>query len=342
VGFFITEFKNLPQIIPVVFVAPLFISGAVELGAVTQAAMAFAQVQGAFALLETQYQDMTTYAAVIGRLGAMWEAIEPAAAKRAPAGPLPRAPRWEARLHLPSRPSTAGAAPAGPVVETSPDTRRIRYEHLTLWAPEHEEKPLVRDLSAEAPEGKRVAITGPGEAGKAVLLATASLWPEGQGRISRPPPSEVMFVARRPYAASGRLRTILLDGLGRDVPEDCLQAVLKEVGLEEVVARHGGLDAERDWAKVLSPGELQALTFARLLLAGPRFAFLENPVGTLEAPLGERLYQALARSPITYLSVGCPPALLAYHDRRLDLQEDGTWRVEPAGQPDGRASKPAG
>jgi hypothetical protein len=52
---------------------------------------------------------------------------------------------------------------------------------------------------------------------------------------------------------------------------------------------------------------------------------------TINGVLGERLYQALARSSITYVSVGCPPALLPYHDRRLELQEDGSWRVEPAG-----------
>jgi putative ATP-binding cassette transporter len=139
-----------------------------------------------------------------------------------------------------------------------------------------------------------------------------------------------MFVPRRPYAASGRLRDILLDGLGREVPDDRLRAVLEAVGLRAVVEREGGLDAERDWATVLSPGELQAMTFARLLLAGPRFAFLDDPVGTLEAPLGERLYQALARSSITYVSVGCPPTLLSYHDLRLELRDDGSWRVESA------------
>jgi putative ATP-binding cassette transporter len=79
-GFFITAFKYMPQIIPALVVAPLYIRGAVEFGAVTQAAMAFAQVQGAFALLETQYQELTTFAAVIGRLGALWEATESRAA----------------------------------------------------------------------------------------------------------------------------------------------------------------------------------------------------------------------------------------------------------------------
>ncbi len=325
-GFFITGFKYLPQIIPVAVVAPLYIKGAVEFGAVTQAAMAFAQFQGAFSLLETEYQELTTYAAVIGRLGALWEATEPAKAAPAPAVPLPRVPGRRAPTYRLALPAPLDGVSAGPVIETSPDARRVVYEHLTLWAPQEEERPLVRDLSAEAPEGKRLAVTGPKGAAKAVLLATAGLWQEGQGRISRPGPGEVMFVPQRPYAASGQLRAILLDGLNRETPDDRLRDVLEELGLGDVVARAGGLDAERDWAKVLSPDDLQALTFARLLLANPRFAFLEDPAGTLEAPRGRRLYEVLAGSAITYVSVGCAPEFLARHDLWLELREDGSWQ----------------
>src|SRR5262249_38367835 len=273
-GFFTTGYGYLPQVIPAAVVAPLYIRGAVPFGTVTQAAMAFSQVQGAFSLLVTQFQELTIYAAVIGRLGAWWEATEPGAAARAPAVPLPRAPAAKAPPPGDGRPGAA----AGPVVETSPDARRVVYEHLTLWAP-GDGRPLVRDLSVEVPEGQRVAITGPGRAGRAALLATAGLWQAGRGWVLRPGPGGIMFVPRQPHAASGRLRDILLDGLCRDLPDDRLRAVLGEVGLGEVVGREGGLDAERDWAAVLSPGQLQALTFARLLLAGPRFAFLEDPAG---------------------------------------------------------------
>ncbi len=324
-GFFTIAYKYFPQIIPAAVVAPLYMRGEVEFGAVTQAAMAFSQVQGAFSLIVTQFQEVTTYAAVIGRLGALWEATEPKAPAPALVCPLPRVTDGKA---TPSGNGRAGA-PAGPVVQTSPDARRVVYEHLTLWTAE-EERPLVSDLSVEVPEGRRLAIVGPSAAGKAALLATAGLWPDGRGRIRRPGPGGVMFVPQRPYAASGRLRDILLDGLGRDVADDELRAVLADVGLAEAVGRAGGLGAERDWAAVLSPAELQALTFTRLLLTGPRFAFLEDPAGALEAPAGERLYQALARSPITYVSVGCPDVLLSYHDLRLELREDGSWNLEPA------------
>ena len=84
-GFFITAFGYMPQIIPAMIVAPLYMRGDVQFGAVTQAAMAFAQVQGAFSIFETQYQQLTTFAAVIGRLGALWEATEPGMASPAEA-----------------------------------------------------------------------------------------------------------------------------------------------------------------------------------------------------------------------------------------------------------------
>ena len=336
-GFFITAFGFMPQIIPALIVAPLYMQGAVEFGTVTQAAMAFAQVQGAFSLLETNFQELTSYAAVVGRLGALWEATEPGTPAPAPTGPLPRAPLRKGRRTAPALPSSTLTAPVGPVIETSPDARHVVYEDLTLWTPD-EHRELVHDLSLEAPEAKRLAITGPADAAKVLLLATAGLWQEGRGCIRRPAPGDIMFVPRQPFAASGRLRDILLHGLGPDIPDERIETVLDDVGLAATVAREGGVDAERDWAKVLSAGELQALTFARLLLARPRFAFLDDAAKMVDAPLAERLYQALAHSPITYVSAGCASALLAYHDLQLDLHPDGGWQLKATHEPDANAA----
>src|SRR5262249_43438485 len=157
------------------------------------------------------------------------------------------------------------AVRGGPVIETSPDARGVVYEHMTLW-PAEGDRAIVCDLSVEVPQGQRLAITGASEATRAGLLATVGLVEEGQGGISRPGPGGVMFVPQRPCAASGRLRDVLLDGLDQEIGDDRLKEVLEELGLGKLIAREGGLEAERDWAKLLSPGELQALTFARLLL----------------------------------------------------------------------------
>jgi putative ATP-binding cassette transporter len=95
-GFFTGGYNYLTQIIPAAVVAPLYIRGEVEFGAVTQAAMAFSQVLGAFSLLVSQFQNLSSYAAVANRLGQLWEATEPAtpdprppAAASVPSGSCP-------------------------------------------------------------------------------------------------------------------------------------------------------------------------------------------------------------------------------------------------------------
>jgi ABC transporter transmembrane region 2/Putative glucoamylase len=55
-GVFTTGYNYLIQIIPALIVAPLFIRGDVEFGVITQAAMAFAQLLGAFSLIINQFQ----------------------------------------------------------------------------------------------------------------------------------------------------------------------------------------------------------------------------------------------------------------------------------------------
>src|SRR6185312_9499864 len=120
VGFFTREYNYLIQIIPAAVVAPLYIAGQVQFGTIPQAAMAFSQVLGAFSLIVTKFQELSTYAAVTNRLGTMWEATEPV-------GPV------ETSDHQ--------RTPAG--IERDTDNRRIAYEGLTLWTPT-EKRVLIR------------------------------------------------------------------------------------------------------------------------------------------------------------------------------------------------------
>ena len=312
-GFFTTGYGYLTQIVPAAVVAPLYIRGEVEFGSVTQAAMAFTQVLGAFSLIATQFQQVSQFAAVIGRLGPMWEATEP-----------------EPFLAETLAPIALQVTAPLPVVQTVPSAHGVIYDHLTLETPK-DHRPLVSDLSLELPEGRRMVVTGPNGAGKSALfLATAGLWRGGEGRIVSPGPHRVMFVPHPPYTPSGRLRDLLLYGLDPEgITDERILDVLRQVGLERVVVEARGLDAESEWSSVLSAGEQQALAFARVLLADPTFAFIDNPVGSLDSDHVQRLYAALARSSITYISVGDHPLLAGYHDMRLDLHGDGSWKLVP-------------
>jgi putative ATP-binding cassette transporter len=300
---FARGYEYVTQILPVLVVAPLFFRGEIEFGVVTQSMFAFTFVLGAFSVIITQFQAISSFAAVAVRLSGLIEAME--------ATP------------------TAGAE-----IERAEDPDRVAFEHLTLATPKDEQE-LVRDLSLEVRPGRRVLVTGPNGAGKSALFrAAAGIWCWGRGRVVVPPPGDVLFLPHQPYVVPGTLRDQLLYALPRDrVGEAEVHRVLAEVKLDSAVARVGGLDIERDWGKLLSKGQLQRLGLARVLLARPKFAFLDGATSALDAFWVKTLYGVLSETDITYLTIGDHPDLVKYHDLVLELCGDGTWHAgtEPTG-----------
>ncbi len=301
IGFFATGFDYMIQVIPLLIVAPLYMRGEVELGAVTQAAMVFTHVMGAFTLIVKEFQRLTTFGAVVERLGLFCEVLD-----------------------------EETSTPAKASLELMEDEDRIAFEGLTLTTP-RDGRLLVKDLSLEVHRGESLLIRGPCGSGRTSLLrAAAGLWVAGQGRITRPPLSQVMFLPQQPYLRGGPLRDQLLYGSRENgLSDEQILAVLRELHLEPLLERVGGLDAEHDWAGILSRGEQQQMAFARLLLANPRFAFLDEPTSALAAPEAYHLYEVLARTSITYVSVGTDPGLADFHHRVLELGPEGAWELTP-------------
>ena len=302
VEFTTAVYNYLPQIIPVLIVAPLYMRGEVEFGVVTQSAMAFSQVFNAFSLIAAKFEDLSNYAAVIGRVGSLDEAI------------------------------AASTEPSHQPIEVSETGAPIAYDRLTLRAPQ-EGRPLVENLSLEIPRGRGVLLTGPKGIGKtALMLATAGLWSEGSGRISRPHHRKTLFMPERPYMVPGTLR----DQFIQEVPEavfsnERILGVLQKLHLDTLVKRMGGLDVEQNWESILSLGEQQLIAFARLFLANPDFAFLDHAGSALDELQCAEVYQMLAKMGISYMSVGdCRSSLVGSHDAILELKPDGTWSVAPA------------
>ena len=75
-----------------------------------------------------------------------------------------------------------------------------------------------------------------------------------------------------------------------DIPDNQLQEALVKVALPHLVDR---LDEEKDWAKVLSPGEQQRVAFARILLTKPKAVFLDEATSALDEGLEMTLYQLI-------------------------------------------------
>jgi vitamin B12/bleomycin/antimicrobial peptide transport system ATP-binding/permease protein len=300
-GFFTIFYNYMIQIIPILIIAPQYIRGEVEFGVVTQAALAFTAILGAFSLIITQFAQISSFAAVVNRLGAIWEALE-------------------------EPPATQAIK-----IEIVYDDSRVAYEGLTLRSPKGD-KVLINNLNLEIPLGRRLLVLGPDGIGKTSLgRATVGIWDSGEGRIIRPRPENIIFVPQRPYTALGTLRDQFFDAdyLGPDADERLI-ATLTQLAFGPILDRVGGLDVERDWGNILTVGEQQLLGIARLLIAQPKFAFLDRATNALSTSRGRHVYELLAYSSITYISVGDQPSLRDFHDNVMDLKEDGEWTFGPA------------
>jgi vitamin B12/bleomycin/antimicrobial peptide transport system ATP-binding/permease protein len=311
VGFFTTGYNWLIQIIPALVVAPAFIRGEIDFGAISQSAVAFSALVAAFSLIVTQFQSLSTFAAVVGRLSSMTDAIE-----------RPR-------------------IPTGSSIEVVQADGRLAYEQLNLLSANA--SPLLKDLSLSISVGRRVLVTGSQAAGAALCRATAGVATPGSGRIIRPSAGKIGFIAQRPYLPPGPLRQVLQDATHpSEGSDDRILALLHELNLEQTVTQAGGLDTDKDWGTLASLSEQQLLALVHIVLVAPQFVFLDRLDATLSSDQVHKVLHMLAESSITCINIGAVNASPDLYEAVLECTEDGgwAWTAEPAAHPD--ADEPRG
>jgi len=296
-------YEFIPFVLPALVVAPAIFAGEMEVGKVSEAQGAFVRVFFSLNVVVARFQQLTTFGAGINRLYTFAEFLEQTEATQASDEEKPRIQTIEAD--------------------------RVAVEHLSLQTPNYQ-RTLVEDLSIELPVGQGLLVMGPSGCGKSSLLrAIAGLWDSGEGAIVRPEPNQILFLPQRPYMVLGTLRDQLLyPNTHLEVDEQHLKQVLEQVNLAGLDERFGGFDAQQDWADVLSLGEQQRLTFARLLLNKPNYAILDEATSALDLGNEERLYQHLQAKGTTFLSVGHRSTLASYHQSVLELSQDKTWQIK--------------
>src|SRR5262249_32102906 len=138
-------------------------------------------------------------------------------------------------------------------------------------------RPLVRELSFAIPRGARVLVCSADPAVRGALMrATAGTWDDGSGHVVRPPLEHVAFLPERPYVPPGTLRETMETSAGTVPLNDEMRNALATVDAIDIVARAEGTDRELDWTRFLTLQEQQSLAIARVLVARPRFAFIDN------------------------------------------------------------------
>jgi putative ATP-binding cassette transporter len=310
-------YEFIPFILPALVVAPAIFAGEIEVGKVSEAQGAFIRVFFSLNVVVARFQALTTFGAGINRLYTFAEFLaQREAAFTSDASPAvtsdttPETPPPQPKIHI-------------------REGDRVAIEQLSLQTPNYQ-RTLVEDLSVELPAGKGLLVMGPSGCGKSSLLrAIAGLWNSGKGTIIRPPSEQILFLPQRPYMVLGTLRDQLLyPNTHLEVDDQHLKQILEQVNLAGLDDRFGGFEAEEDWADVLSLGEQQRLTFARLLLNKPQYAILDEATSALDIRNEECLYHHLQAMGTTFLSVGHRTSLTHYHQLVLELSQDKTWQVK--------------
>ena len=296
VSFFTTGYNWMIQIIPALIMAPAFINKEIEFGVISQSAMAFATLVTAFSLIITQYQSISNFSAVVARLNSLLGALE----RKQP------------------------AADSG--IELSWEDGGVAYEQLNLISPQDGHS-LLENLSISIPFGSRVLISGSNEAAKLALFrATAGLSTSGRGRIIRPGAEDLLFLAERPYLPPGSLRDVLLrKRREHSVSDEQIKSVLHELDLDPVLVRAGGLNVERDWGALLSLGEQQILAFIHVLLAAPRFVFLDRAGTALDSGLVRKILKMLSENAIGFINIGEIDDAENLYNAILEIHDHGDW-----------------
>ena len=284
--------------LPWVIQAPRLFAGQIDFGDVGQTATSFGNIHDSLSFFRNNYDAFAAFRAAIIRLHGLVEANSQGRA-------LPA---------VLTRPSDDGSVELTDVEVRTPGGDR-----------------LIDPIDVRLGRGDSLVITGRSGFGKTTLLRSlAELWPYASGTLRRPDgENETMFLSQLPYVPLGTLRDVVCyPNTSADIPDETVRDTLTKVALAPLADR---LDEERDWAKVLSPGEQQRVAFARILLTKPKAVFLDESTSALDSGLEHALYQML-RSELPdciVVSVSHRPSLEALHDQQLELLGGGPWRLGP-------------
>ncbi|KAL2653552.1 hypothetical protein R1flu_021680 [Riccia fluitans] len=214
----------------------------------------------------------------------------------------------------------------------------IAVNRMTFFPP-FIDIPVILDLTMELQWGESLLIIGPSGSGKTSFLRTlCDLWPLDAGNKRVPPITNCrsfLLLPQQPLMAKAGLAGQItypepppFIGTGSVQIVSQLHHALESVGMLSLLAKvHNNWEFESDWADILSPGEQQLLSLARVFYHQPQLVILDEATSALSEQAEDSIYGRLLELGVTIISVAHRKRLRCYHSRLLEIFGDGCVNV---------------
>ncbi|MCS6962397.1 MAG: ATP-binding cassette domain-containing protein, partial [Deltaproteobacteria bacterium] len=286
-------YNHLIWLIPHLVMAREVLIGERTYGDIITASVAFEHFLGALSLIVSHFSNLSSYAAVVNRLGSFYEIVE-------------------------------DYSSVSKKIKHAP---QVKFQGVTIYLP-LDKRAVISDLTFSHFGGGLLIIGDSGVGKSSIFRVLAGLWETFEGEVIAPPYEESFYLPQKPYCFEGTLLSQLLYGV-RKVPSlDTIREICTRCFLDLTIEKNGGLDAVQDWSKVLSVGEQQKIAWVRLFLSEAKFCFLDEMTTALDAYTEKIFYEELSRRAYLWVSIGVRESLYAFHNQRLYLLGEGKWKLE--------------
>ncbi|OIO00647.1 MAG: ABC transporter [Desulfovibrionaceae bacterium CG1_02_65_16] len=295
-----TVYGSLLPVLPILVAAPQYISGAMSLGALMQAAQAFERLTSSLSWPVDSIGEIARCRASADRVLSLHEDMQ----------------KLDAATKTPDKPQIS--------LERSGQGNLIIED---LCIAEASGRILIEHFNVAIQRGERVLVSGDPAVTGALFKILGGLWTWGGGRVSLPGEGDMLFIAQRPFLPEGTLReAITYPRAPEDFAEADLLRALECAGVNRLAPR---LDETDNWEQSLPPRVQQQLGFARVLLLRPAWICMEEATDAFD-PGGERqILEMLHRElpDATLLNISFHSGLEPLHSRTLQLNRMNETKV---------------